>query len=104
MDDAATIIRHARRRAGLSQRDLADRVGTSQSAIARYEQGEMDPSWTTMGRLLDACGVGLDVRYRGFVDEHDVELAAWFQGLTIEERLASLRNAAGLMRLREHAA
>ncbi|HME68625.1 MAG TPA: helix-turn-helix transcriptional regulator [Myxococcota bacterium] len=38
------LLREARVRAGLTQRDLAWRARTSQSVVARIEQGRSDPS------------------------------------------------------------
>jgi transcriptional regulator with XRE-family HTH domain len=43
----------------MSQRELARRCGTSQSAIARYESGQMIPSTEALGRLFDVCGIDL---------------------------------------------
>jgi transcriptional regulator with XRE-family HTH domain len=55
------LIREARRRAGLSQRDLGERAGTTQSAIARLETGRSTPSFDTVLRLVRLCGLDLDV-------------------------------------------
>lgn len=53
--DPAHMLRAARTRAGLSQADLANRAGTSQPAVSRYEHGAVTPSAATFERLLDAC-------------------------------------------------
>lgn len=42
--------------AGLSQRELAARAGTTQAMIARYESGAASPTVATLRRLLAACG------------------------------------------------
>ena len=55
------LVREARRRAGLSQRQLAERGGTTQSAIARLESGRSSPSCDTVVRLLRLCGFALHV-------------------------------------------
>lgn len=47
-------MREARRRAGLSQRELARRARTSQSRISSYESGRLIPEPQTMHRLLQA--------------------------------------------------
>lgn len=60
MDTAATI-RDARRRAGISQVELARRAGTSQATISAYERGRKEPSVETLGRLLAASGARLTV-------------------------------------------
>lgn len=58
--DAARVLRQARRRAGLSQRQLAVKVGVSQPQIARIESGAVVPRVDTLDRLLEACGEGLE--------------------------------------------
>lgn len=54
--DVSDLIRRARLDARLSQRGLARRAGTSQSALARYEGGHSQPSLTTLERILGAAG------------------------------------------------
>lgn len=55
------LVREARKRAGLTQRELAERAGTTQSAIARIETGHSTPSFDTVLRLVRLCGLDLDV-------------------------------------------
>jgi len=62
--DAAMIVRTARERAGLTQRDLARRARTAQSVVARIELGETSPSWSTLVRLLKAAGFALSTTLR----------------------------------------
>jgi predicted nucleotidyltransferase/DNA-binding XRE family transcriptional regulator len=50
------MIRSARLQAGLTQAELAVRAETSQPAVARYEQGRVAPTLSTLERLLAACG------------------------------------------------
>jgi transcriptional regulator with XRE-family HTH domain len=49
----------ARARAGLSQEELAQRMETSQSAIARLESGRTRPSTRTLERFAKATGTRL---------------------------------------------
>jgi transcriptional regulator with XRE-family HTH domain len=56
------VIARARLRAGLSQAELADRMGTSQSAIARLESGQTLPSTKTLLRFAEATGSKFHVR------------------------------------------
>lgn len=52
----------ARVRAGLTQEQLAQRMGTTQSAIARLESGRRMPGVRTLERLAAATGTRLVVR------------------------------------------
>ena len=58
---SAELVR-ARVRAGLSQAELAARMGTSQSAIARLESGQTLPSTKTLLRFAKATGSKVHVR------------------------------------------
>jgi transcriptional regulator with XRE-family HTH domain len=60
MSMAGRMIREARQRSGLSQRALAAKAGIPQETIARIERGRVDPRVTTLDRLLEACGYGLE--------------------------------------------
>jgi transcriptional regulator with XRE-family HTH domain len=53
------LIREARRRASVTQAELAARVGTSQPAIARYERARSMPDLATLHRIVEACGLEL---------------------------------------------
>jgi transcriptional regulator with XRE-family HTH domain len=50
------LIRDTRTRKGLSQRQLALRAGTSQSAIDRIERGIQDVTWGRLRTLMLAMG------------------------------------------------
>jgi transcriptional regulator with XRE-family HTH domain len=54
------MVRNARRRANLTQRELSAKVGVPQETIARIERGRVDPRVGTLDRLLEGCGYGLD--------------------------------------------
>ena len=58
---SSELIR-ARARAGLSQAELAQRMGTSQSAIARLESGRTLPSAKTLIRFAEATGSKVELR------------------------------------------
>lgn len=51
----SSAIRQARRDAGLTQTELAQRAGTSQATLSAYESGTKMPSIPTLERLLNAC-------------------------------------------------
>lgn len=57
----ASEVIAARARAGLSQADLAERMKTSQSAIARLESGRSRPSVRTLEKLAVATGTKLRI-------------------------------------------
>ncbi len=57
--DAAVILKAARRRAGLTQTQLAERAATTQSAIAAYEGGSKQPSMATLNRLVTGAGLSV---------------------------------------------
>jgi len=52
----ASMLIQARTRARLSQAELAKRMGTSQSTIARLESGTGKPSLSTLERFAQATG------------------------------------------------
>lgn len=51
----------ARSAAKLSQAELAKRIGTTQSAVARLEGGGVSPSLSTLRRYAEATGTKLHV-------------------------------------------
>lgn len=57
--NAASRLRTARRRAGLTQSALAAAAGTSQPAVAAIESGRKQPTVATLERLLRAAGTEL---------------------------------------------
>ena len=59
--DTAVELRAARRRAGLSQSELAARSGTSQATVSAYESGRKTPAVPTLARLLATCDASLSV-------------------------------------------
>ena len=58
---AVELIR-ARLRAGLSQAELAERMRTSQSTVARLESGQTLPSTKTLLRFAEATGSKVELR------------------------------------------
>lgn len=58
--DAARVLRQARKRAGLTQRQLAAKAEVPQPQIARIESAGSIPRVDTLDRLLDVCGEGLE--------------------------------------------
>jgi ribosome-binding protein aMBF1 (putative translation factor) len=48
---------------GLSQKELADRIGTKQSAISRLENGSYNPSIDFLSKLAHALGKEIQVKF-----------------------------------------
>ena len=67
--DAPSLIRTARLRRGLTQAQLAERSGTSQSVISAYEHGVRDPSTATLRRLIAGSGERLELRLASSTNE-----------------------------------
>ena len=84
---AYAICREARRRGGISQRELAQRAGVSPSTVTRIERGRMEPTFDLLTRLVDACGQELRIR----VVDIDWSGRNDVGGLRFEERLEELR-------------
>ncbi len=61
----ATAIRKAREKAGLSQTELARKIGTKQSAISRVESGvyKSIPSLAFLQKVAIACGAHLGISF-----------------------------------------
>ena len=59
------IIRNialARMKKGLSQRDLAKKIGITQSALARFESGKIDPGLNFLKKVTAGLGLKIVVR------------------------------------------
>jgi transcriptional regulator with XRE-family HTH domain len=85
------VIGRARRRAGLSQEELSRRLGTTKSALSRWENGHVDPSFGTVDRAVRATGLRLeDVLAEPHADKHDLGLMETSLRLSPSERLQRL--------------
>ena len=56
----ASKIKKARENTGFTQREVAKETGITQSVLARYETGKLEPSLETLGILADFYGVSVD--------------------------------------------
>lgn len=54
----------ARIKKGISQKELAKRIGTKQSAIARFESGNVNPSLEFLQKIAIAMGRRLSIQFR----------------------------------------
>ena len=97
-DASGSLLRDARRRAGLTQRELARRARTAQSVVARIERGRTSPTWETLTRLLAAAGFDLEagLAVRPVRGSHMLADVPRILRLTPEQRLEEVANAARL--------
>ncbi len=86
----ASLIRQARHEAQLSQAELAERIGTTQSAVSRWERGHEEPRLSSLHSILAACGKRATLH----VESIDVDRAQIRQQLamTPQQRLDSVIN------------
>ncbi|MDI3342087.1 MAG: helix-turn-helix transcriptional regulator [Sphaerobacter sp.] len=76
--ELAEAIIGVRLAAGLTQAELAELLGTTQSAVARWENGTVLPSMATVLKLLDVLDVGFQATRRtvAFVPPQEIEARA----------------------------
>ena len=94
------LIHEARLHGYLTQRDLADRIGTSQSAIAKLEQGQANPTVETLARCAEAAGFTIQISLMPIAPtdpivelyKHDVDRTLLRENLrkSVDERLRTL--------------
>lgn len=53
-------LKKARESTGFTQREVAQETGITQSVLARYETGKLEPNIETLGILADFYGVSVD--------------------------------------------
>ena len=86
---AWALLREARVRASLSQRELAKRARVAQSEVARIEAGRQEPGFARLESLVRAAGFDLRIELVPY-DDHDEQLIRQMLALPVEERLAGL--------------
>jgi hypothetical protein len=59
------MIRQVRESAGISQAELARRLGVAQPSVARWESGRRNMHVDTLQRIADALNVNLEVIFSG---------------------------------------
>ncbi len=102
MAQAHRLLRHARREAGLTQAQLAGRLGRKQASIARLEAPGANPTLATLDRALHATGRRLELSAPAHTPDVDEGQIVELLKLTPAQRLASFdasyRNVAELAR------
>jgi Predicted transcriptional regulators len=60
MENVTNRLIQLRQEHGLTQMEMAKRIGTNKSTISRYESGEIKPNLDAMLKIREAFGVSLD--------------------------------------------
>jgi transcriptional regulator with XRE-family HTH domain len=91
---AAALLSEARERAGMTQRELAQRAKTTQSVVARIENGQTVPGWDTLQALLHAAGyeLGIELRQRPHVEPGVLAEAKRILRLSPTDRIREVAN------------
>lgn len=71
-------LKQARQQKGLSQKDVAERIGVAKSTYSLYESGNREPNVQTIKRIADVLGVSADELLG--IDTDNATLAAHFDG------------------------
>jgi transcriptional regulator with XRE-family HTH domain len=88
------LILMARRRAGLTQQELGERVGCRQATVARWERGDREPSWGDVGVVAEACGLQLDAHLAG-------EDRSWWGEIAVALTLSPAERVRRVLRLED---
>ena len=83
------LIQELRAENGLSQRELAHRAGTSQSAIARIERGDEDVTWTRLSSILSAMGEEPVLDAKRLISRYDFDDLMRERAMSPAERLTA---------------
>ena len=81
------VITQLRQTSGLTQREFADRTGSSQPTVAQYESGKKSPTERTIRRMGAARGLELQVQ--------------WVPTMTREDRRSLVYNEAIIVKMLE---
>ena len=86
------LIKEARKRGLLTQAELAARLDSHQSVVARWETGRTSPDYDTVRKAVRAAGFELGVSLDP-TDEHDVALIRRELKLLPHQRLSGMVEA-----------
>lgn len=86
MSPSHSLIRRARARAGLTQKELATRLSISQPVIARLERPGANPRLSTLDRVIAATGHGLELSLTSHSGIDETMIAADLK-MTPDQRL-----------------
>jgi transcriptional regulator with XRE-family HTH domain len=87
MSDSASLLRNARKNAGLSQAQLAGRLGVSQAAVAKLERVGSNPTIAKLDDVLQSMGLRLELTATQRPPGIDETLVAQQLRLSADERI-----------------
>ncbi len=62
MQHTFTLLGEIRKELGVTQREIADKIGTKDTYISRVENGKSDIQLSSFLRILDACGLKINLK------------------------------------------
>ena len=89
MSDFASLLIDARTRIGLSQSQLAARLGTTQSAVSRWENGRDEPRLSTVAAILRECDLSAELVIGPGIDRSQLRQQL---ALTPRQRIEAVTN------------
>ncbi len=99
MSEAASLLKEARRQAGITQAELARRLGVSQAAVAKLERPGANPTVDTFDAALWATGHRLVLEVSARSPGVDESLIRQQLALSPAERIRQLDRQATEMRV-----
>jgi transcriptional regulator with XRE-family HTH domain len=87
LENPGLLLKHARMSAGLTQLELAERLGVSQATVSKLEHAESNPTIETLGRALRATGKRLELSTTDWEPGIDLASIARHLKLTPPQRL-----------------
>ena len=90
MKQYSRLIKQKRKELGLTQKELARIVHTSQQAIARYETQKAEPSLEVLQALSEALGVPLSYFIDGDTSDTEKEYVSLYRSLSKENQHKAL--------------
>ena len=94
-------LRYAREQKGLSQKDVAEKIGVAKSTYSLYESGNREPNVQTIKKIADVLDVSAD-DLLGINSEHTT-MAAHFDGDEYtEDQLNRIREFAKFIKQEEN--
>ena len=90
-------LKEARLKSGISQKDLAEKIGVAKSTYSLYESGKREPNVDTIKKIASSLNVSADTLLG--IDNEPTTLAAHFEGDEYtESEMEEIRNFAAFVK------